>query len=60
VNVPPPNETVVSSLNRLLEGLEQMEQFLRQLAAEVLPEEVSTTWAITNRVCDRYRIPRAA
>jgi hypothetical protein len=59
VSIPPPNEAIVSSLNHLLEGLEQMERFLRHLAAEVLPEEAST-WAIANRVCDRYCIPKAA
>jgi len=60
VSIPPPNEALVSSLNHLLEGLEQMERFLRHLATEVLPEEAGTTWAIANRVCDRYCIPRAA
>jgi len=60
VSIPPPNEAIVSSLNRLLEGLEQMEQLIRRMTAEVLAEEVSTTWAITNRVCDRYSIPKTA
>ena len=60
MSIPPPNEAIVSSLNRLLEGLEQMEQLIRRMTAEVLAEEVSTTWAITNRVCDRYRIPKIA
>lgn len=60
MSIPPPNEAIVSSLNRLLEGLEQMEQLIRRMTAEVLAEEVNTTWAIVNRVCDRYRIPKAA
>jgi len=59
VSIPPPNETVVSGVNHLLEKLEQMEQFIRRMTA-ALSDEASVPWAIAHRVCDRYRIPKAA
>ena len=56
MSIPPPNETVVSGVNHLLE---QMEQFIRRMTA-ALSDEASVPWAIAHRVCDRYRIPKAA
>jgi hypothetical protein len=39
VNIPPPNETVMANASRLLERLEQMEQFLRRMLVEAAAEE---------------------
>jgi hypothetical protein len=58
----PPGERPVPSISQLLENLEQLERLIRQLALQVLPaaEETPGAWEIANRVCDRYRIPKAA
>ena len=60
MNIPPPNETVMANASRLLERLEQMEQFLRRMLVEAAAEETIRPWAIANQVCDRYCIPKAA
>jgi hypothetical protein len=50
-----PSHQGAISLTGLLQGVEQCESFIRDLAAVILPEHPSfeSVWDVTNRVYDR-------
>jgi hypothetical protein len=58
---PPPVEKAVSDAAWLLEQFERMQQSMqRASAAKASNDGVVGPWAIANRVCDRYQIPKCA
>jgi len=60
MKTPPPIERAVSNVAWLLERFEQMQQSIYRPSLKGLSVDGDGLgpWAIANRVCDRYRLPK--
>jgi hypothetical protein len=58
---PPQAEKVPSDATWLLEQFTRMEQSIQRASVpKFWIDGIAGPWAIANRVCDRYRIPKSA
>jgi hypothetical protein len=55
---PPQIEKTISDAAWLLEQFARMQAIERTLAKSALTDEAVGLWAIANRVCDEYQVPK--